>query len=226
MKIEKRNFSLILDNTINANEMTGGDQRKAKGYAAVFNSDSEDLGGFVERILPGAFTRSLAMASNGQRNIFALWAHDDAQPLGSTNSKRLILAEDERGLAFEMDTTRMTAAQLSALEDGDLRMSFGFSVRDQNWKELDDGSVERTLIDVELYEVSFVICPAYPDTSAALRCLEEWKEERASIVAADLHEAEPADAATGDATGADPTNGRGERLKRVLTAMLDSRLRK
>lgn len=170
--MEKRNF------TLSGVELRakGDTEGRAKGYAAVFNSDSHDLGGFVERIKPGAFTRTL----KGEHNIFALWAHRDDQPLASTGSGKLKLSEDEHGLAFDMDTTRMTPAQLDALSDGDLRMSFGFSVRDQEWREDDEGNIERTLVDVELYEVSFVISPAYPDTEAALRSLDAWKADRAA----------------------------------------------
>lgn len=177
MTIERRNFALTgLEVRAKSDDDKTG---KATGYAAVFNSDSHDLGGFIERIDPGAFARSLAHATSGALNIFALWSHDLSQPLGSTGGKRLSLSEDERGLAFELDTSRMNVAQLGALEDNDLRMSFGFSVRDQEWRELDDGTVIRTLKDVDLMEVSFVINPAYPDTEAALRSLDTWKQERA-----------------------------------------------
>lgn len=48
-------------------------------------------------------------------------------------------------------------------------------MRDQNWKEDDEGNIDRTLIDVDLFEISFVINPAYPDTDAALRSLTEWR---------------------------------------------------
>lgn len=180
MTIEHRNFAL---KGFEVRAKSDGDKTaKATGYAAVFNSDSHDLGGFVERIDPGAFARSLADATSGALNIFALWSHDLSQPLGSTGGKRLALSEDERGLAFELDTSRMNVAQLGALEDNDLRMSFGFSVRDQEWRELDDGTVIRTLKDVDLMEVSFVINPAYPDTEAALRSLGTWKQERAAPI--------------------------------------------
>lgn len=167
-KIERRTFNITTELRVDA-------EQKARGHAAMFNSDSYDLGGFVERIAPGAFTRSLQEASAGKLNIYALWAHDTSQPLGSTRSGKLDLSEDDQGLAFEMITARMTPAQLDTLADGDLQMSFGFSVRDQEWREHDDGTVERTLKDVHLSEISFVINPAYPDTSAALRSMSEWR---------------------------------------------------
>ena len=178
MKIETRNFDL---GSLEVRTTESDHQTHAAGYAAVFNSDSVDLGGFTEVIEPGAFTRSLNAATAGTVNIYALWAHDDSQPLGSTRKGKLKLTEDERGLTFELDTKRFTPAQLDALEDGELRMSFGFMVRDQEWRELDNGTVLRTLKDVDLTEVSFVINPAYPDTTAAKRSLDKWQEDRASV---------------------------------------------
>lgn len=174
MTTETRNFALTGIEVRAKNDEAEG---RATGYAAVFNSDSHDLGGFVERISPGAFRRSLEAAAAGETNIYALWAHRDDSPLGSTGSGKLVLTEDGHGLAFEMDTTRMTPAQLDALRDGDLRMSFGFRVLEQQWREDEAGRVERTLIDVDLFEVSFVISPAYPATEAALRSLENWRNE-------------------------------------------------
>lgn len=186
--MEKRNYDLSgLEVRAPSDDGTG----KAGGYAAVFNSDSHDLGGFVEVIEPGAFKRSLAQAQAGTLNIFALWAHSYAQPLGSTGSGKLSLSEDERGLAYELDTKRFTPAQLDSLADGELRMSFGFTVREQEWKELEDGSILRTLKEVDLVEVSFVINPAYPDTSAAKRSLDKWQEGRVTpaTVAEEIAEA-------------------------------------
>lgn len=144
------------------------------GYASVFNSASENLGGFIEYVAPTAFTRSLASPDN----IFALWSHDSSQPLGSTHGGKLTLATDAKGLAFSLDTKRMTPAQLDTASDGELRMSFGFVVRSETWEEQTDGTVTRTLNDVDLMEVSPCIFPAYPDTSAALRSLAEWRSSR------------------------------------------------
>lgn len=172
-KTEIRNFS------IGEVEFRAPDDKpqRATGYAAVFASDSHDLGGFVERIAPGAFARSLVEAGAETINVHALWSHDDSLPLGSTRSGKLTLVEDSHGLRFDLDIARFTPAQLDALRDGDCQMSFGFVVREQSWLENDDGTVIRTLIDLDLREISFVINPAYPSTDAALRSMSDWRSE-------------------------------------------------
>jgi HK97 family phage prohead protease len=155
--------------------------KRAGGYAAVFNSDSHDLGGFIERIAPGAFKRTLDEAARKTTNIYALWAHDNSQPLGSTRSGKLVLSEDARGLVFDLDISRFNSAQRGALEDQDLQMSFGFRVKEQLWEDREDGQIIRTLLDVDLSEVSFVTVPAYPQTDAALRSMDAWKDEKRKV---------------------------------------------
>lgn len=178
--IERRSFKIAdVRFATRATDKGDAEGSRMEGYASIFNSDSVDLGGFTERVAPGAFARSLEAASKGETNVFALWSHDTSQPLGSTRGGKLALEEDDKGLRFTLDTSRMTPAQLDSAKDGELRMSFGFSVREQEWKENDDGSVERTLVDVDLFEVSPVISPAYPDTTAAVRSLEAFKASRA-----------------------------------------------
>lgn len=176
--METRNFTFEL-------RALDGASNRASGYAAVFNSSSHDLGGFVERIVPGAFTQSLAEAQRKERNIYALWNHSHDYPLGSTRSGKLTLAEDEHGLSFELDVSRFTAAQRDALADGDMQMSFGFRVRDEEWRENDDNTVLRTLKEVELHEVSLVISPAYPATEAAMRSMKSWQAEQRKSVEVD-----------------------------------------
>lgn len=131
------------------------------GYAAVFNSASRDLGGFVEYIKPGAFARSLA----SRNKIMLLWNHDTSSPLASTRNGSLTLREDERGLYVEAtlpDTTlgRDIAEQVrSGLTDS---MSFGFQVKKDSWNPAGN---ERTLEDVALFEVSLVTSEAYAATA-------------------------------------------------------------
>jgi HK97 family phage prohead protease len=134
------------------------------GYAAVFNSASRDLGGFVEYIKPGAFARSLA----SRNKIMLLWNHDTSMPLASTRNGSLTLREDKRGLFVEAtlpDTTlgRDIAAQVrSGLTDS---MSFGFQVKRDSWNASGD---QRTLEDVALFEVSLVTSEAYSATAGTV----------------------------------------------------------
>lgn len=137
------------------------------GYAAVFESDSVDFGGWKERIAKGAFTRSL----EEQPDVFALWSHNSAAPLARA-PETLTINEDDKGLKVEIklvDTARNRDLLMEVRSGIIDSMSFGFVTRKQQWEELDDGSELRTLIDVELYEVSPVVWPAYPDTSIASR---------------------------------------------------------
>lgn len=178
--IERRSFAITRTNTAETRD-AGATGDKLAGYAIVYDADSHDLGGFVERVAPTALKRSLDAAAAGDLSIYALWSHDSSQPLGSTRSGKLALASDDTGLSFELATTRFNAMQLDAARDGDLQMSFGFIVRQDSWVQRDDGVYERTLIDVDLFEVSPVISPAYPDTTAGLRSLESWKEARSIL---------------------------------------------
>lgn len=188
--IERRDF-VITEAKIEtrAAEDSTPEQRFLEGYASVFSSDSEDLGGFREQIAPGAFTRSLKAVADGDLVVHALWSHDWSQPLGSTRSGKLTLEEDDTGLRFKLDVSRMTPAQLDAATDNDLRMSFGFRVLEQTWEETAD-QVNRTINDLDLFEVSPVIMPAYPNTSAAIRSLNAWRAEKAPAQPAEIDPSE------------------------------------
>ncbi len=170
--IERRFFDISGMTVTEAEDETT--PKRLEGYAAVFDSRSENFGDFVEVIKPGAFTRSLRSVANDERKIHALWSHIDAMPLGSTATGKLTLREDDTGLWFSLDTSRMTPAQLDACRDGDVKMSFGFRIAGQNWHLGDDGMTIRDITEADLFEVSPVINPAYSDTSAALRSMSDW----------------------------------------------------
>ena len=50
--------------------------------------------------------------------------------------------------------------------------SFAFKARRDAWTETDDGTPLRTLIDVDLLDVTITPAPAYPETSVARRSLD------------------------------------------------------
>lgn len=152
-------------------QLQAASQGRLRGYAAVFNAPSLDLGGFREIIKPGAFARSLKDAPN----VRALYDHDTRQVLGTTRADTLQLREDAKGLSFELmlpDTSY--ARDLSALVDrGDVAgCSFAFRVRPggESWEQR-SGETVRVLSDIELAEITITANPAYPDTEVALRSM-------------------------------------------------------
>jgi len=151
-------------------ERAEGRATRIGGYAALYNSESMDLGGFVERIAAGAFDGSLA------GDVRALWNHDPNHVLGRTQAGTLRLSSDARGLGFEVDLPDTTLGRDVAvsIERRDVSgMSFGFrTIRDQ-WAKLGPGKWLRTLLEAELFDVSPVTFPAYPQTEVGLRSLND-----------------------------------------------------
>src|SRR4030042_2911469 len=144
--------------------------KKIGGYAARFNSLSQDLGGFVEKLEVGCFSKSLLTA-----DVRCLFNHDANIVLGRTLSKTLRITEDSEGLMYECDMpdTQMARDMVMApIERGDVsQCSFGFYTIRDSWENV-DGKMIRTLLECELLDVSPVTYPAYLSTSVAARSLE------------------------------------------------------
>lgn len=151
-----------------------------KGYAAVFDSRSDDLGGFRETIAPGAFTRTLAEKGRSKRSPIKMFLNHDwnvvlASTYGSEPTLRLI--EDSTGLHVDADLpdNEWGRPVRDAVRRGDINsMSFGFNVVKDEWN---GDRTERRVTEVKLWEVSPVTAwPAYPATSASVRRLAELTE--------------------------------------------------
>ena len=163
--------------TITSTIQAENDGRRLVGYAAKFDSFSEDLGGFVEVIRPGAFAKSL----EGGADVRCFVEHDQSKLLGRMSSGTLRLVEDEIGLRVECDLPE----GVSYAEDlrrllarGDLnQFSFGFRTPPggDEWGIVSDEDPRRlrTLRAIDLVEVSAVSIPAYASTEAALRSLAQ-----------------------------------------------------
>ena len=137
--------------------------RTIRGMAIPFNRDSADLGGFRERIDPGALKRSLESS-----DVVMLWQHDAAQPI-TRESTGLKLEIRKSGVWFEADASDFTTRQRDLLERGVVKsMSFGFVSNEDSWEQ-ERKPVRRTLLDIDLREISPVTWPAYNQTSVAIR---------------------------------------------------------
>lgn len=152
-----------------------GDKVTVAGYAAIFG-EAADIGGyFVEVVARGAFAGTLKVA-----DVRAYFDHDRGRVLGRMSAGTLRLAEDDRGLRVEIDlpdtSDGVDVAKL--IERGDVSgMSFGFSVLRQEWDETVDPP-KRTILEVDLREVSIVSEPAYEGTSVALRSRDDARKEK------------------------------------------------
>jgi len=149
---------------------------KIAGYAALFNEPSEDFG-FIETVAPGAFDKSIG------GDVRALFNHNPDFVLGRTRSKTLTLRTDNKGLFFEVmpPDTPNARALMTSIQRGDInQMSFGFRTISDDWSMI-DGVQHRTLLEVELFDVSPVTFPAYVNTNVALRSLENWQNDHRAV---------------------------------------------
>lgn len=169
VEARKKNFETRVNHAnVEFREVQGGNGMTFEGYAAVFNSPSDPIGGqFTEYVLPGAFKRSL----EARNDVKLLWNHDTGEVLGSTRSGTLKLVEDSHGLKAiaELPNTQRGRDTAELLRRGDIaNMSFGFTVPKGGDSWRDNGST-RELHSVRLHEVSIVAFPAYQASSASVR---------------------------------------------------------
>ncbi len=157
-----------------------GESPKIIGYSAVFNSLSENLGGFREKIDPSAFDKVLK-----ECDCRALVNHDANLLMGRSTSGTLKLSKDETGLKMEIEPpdSEMARHYLAAIERGDMTgASFSFTVEHpdgDDWDEDEEGRVIRTVKAVrDLFDVGPVTYPAYLDTTVASRSLSRRVDPR------------------------------------------------
>jgi HK97 family phage prohead protease len=187
MEMERRTFPVL---ELRAAAAEAETRPHITGHAAVFNSLSEMLWGFREIVAPGAFKDAIEKS-----DVRALVNHDANFVLGRKKSGTLKLWEDERGLAIDIDPpdTGWAKDLLVSIGRGDIdQMSFGFTVAEDRWEEI-EGETRRTIIRVdELFDVSPVTFPAYPETDTALRArfAERIEKLKAPVSQEDLSSAQ------------------------------------
>lgn len=172
------------------NANTSNDNRHIEGYAIVFNSLSNDLGGFREIIEQGAITDELIKNSD----ILCLMNHDIKKGVLARSYQgrgSLKLEIDEHGLhySFEAPKTALGDEVLEGIRRGDIsKCSFAFVCGEDVWdKDEKTGEYIRHVKKIKnLYDVSLVYHPAYDETEvkADTRGLDELKaqEEANNIV--------------------------------------------
>ena len=179
---ERRHF---VGTTIEVREGDGGTGVSFDGIASTVDNPytvRDAFGEFTETIAEGAFTKTL----NDNADVRLLVDHNGV-PLARTKSHtlRLTAKPDLRAQAELDSSSPLVQTVRSAMSRGDLdQMSIGFRVHRQEWNE---DYTDRTIRELELFDVSIVTFPANPNTSASLRALvhgpvpETAEELRAAI---------------------------------------------
>lgn len=171
--------------------LRGGDDesRTIGGYAAKFGKRSEDLGGFYEVIDAKAFNQA---RGRGFAGVVALYNHDQNMLLGTTHARTLRVDVDEVGLVYEVDLPAARADVHELVQRGDVaKSSFAFRAvgpDGDHWEMDENNVVRRTLLNVQLFDVSPVNTPAYDDTSVAVRSLDGALVSLANQMGADPEE--------------------------------------
>lgn len=164
---EQKNTMLIRTATTNFQVREEGNEPTIEGYFAVFNSDYEMWYDVHESIAPGAFANTLS------GDVRALINHETTLVLGRTTAHTLELREDNHGLWGKIKVNPKDSDAMNLYERvkrGDVNQcSFGFDIKSQETEYRDDGTVWRTITEVELYEVSCCTFPAYTETGISAR---------------------------------------------------------
>ena len=171
--------SLVGDLHIESRE-EGTVSRTIVGYAAKFESWSDPImGWFREKIARGAFDGC------DLSDVIMCFNHNTDSILARTTSGTLRLEVDDVGLrfAFEAPNTTLGSDMLELVRRGDVsKCSFRFGVKQDEWQSADEQNGlamdERTILKFSrVADVSLVVFPAYPETEASVRHLEERKAE-------------------------------------------------
>ncbi|MBT6808656.1 MAG: HK97 family phage prohead protease, partial [Flavobacteriales bacterium] len=177
--MEKRLFNIE-----NRFETKEDGQEVVVGYGSIFNSRSENLGGFYEYISPAAISEETIAKSD----VRALINHDQNLILARSTTGTLNLTVDEKGLKYEFDIPETSYGKDLAInmKNGNLNQSsFAFTVASNGdeWSTDEDGNDIRTITSIDrLYDVAVVTYPAYSqadsDLVVAQRGLAMYKEKQ------------------------------------------------
>lgn len=155
-------------NIIRSEDNNQNTEKCIEGYFALYEKETELWAGCYEIISKEAFKETIK-----KNDVRALINHDTTLVLGRTKSGTLILKEDAKGLygkiiINENDSDAMNL--YSRVERGDVdQCSIGFNILNEDYEELEDGSVRFRVTEVDLHEVSCCTFPAYEDTSIQAR---------------------------------------------------------
>jgi HK97 family phage prohead protease len=178
MELERRDWEFSGEDDGLVVETRADGRAVIKGYAIVYNRLSVDLGGFRERILPGAFDAVLNR-QRGRADLVSYYNHNPDILLGRESSGTLTVGTSEKGVWFEVMPPASRADIMELVARRDVRgASFTFTVDKggEGFTTDENGRAIREIRAATLYELGPVVQPAYPATSVAvaMRSVQAW----------------------------------------------------
>lgn len=149
-------------------------KRGIVGTGAVFNTLSDVIFGFREKIALGAFDKALAVS-----DVRGLFNHDPNYVLGRVKPGTMRVWVDGAGLQYEVPEMPASRADVvEAIDRGDVDgNSFSFTVERDEWDYTTEPATRTILEFGELFDVGPVTYPAYPATTVSSRA-KEMAEKR------------------------------------------------
>lgn len=164
----------IYNDDIEVRELEDG-TRTLSGYGIVFNSDSEVMGDFTERILP------TALDGIEFNDVVATFNHNVDNILGRM-PETLQLEKNQRGVKYSIKLPNTTVANdlFENIRMGNVKgSSFTFKIASggDSWEKRGE-MYERTISKIErVWEMGPVVMPAYPKTTVKIRDIQSMFEE-------------------------------------------------
>ncbi|WP_312684230.1 HK97 family phage prohead protease [Mammaliicoccus sciuri] len=154
----------------NSNVDTTQQDMVIEGYAIIFNTLSDDLGGFKEIIHPNA------LQGVDISDVKCLINHDFNYVIGRTQANTLELSVDDKGLFFRCKLPNTSYARdiyenISAGNVNQCSFFYTLPPKDdtaRTWSKVEGEYVQTINRIDQLIEVSIVTMPAYQDTSVAV----------------------------------------------------------
>jgi len=170
--VEKRSFDTVIGfSKEDRNEVKL--QGLAIPYGQLSNNPIQGLPDLKERILPGAFRKSLESG----RDVMMLWNHELKYIFGRTTRGTLELHEGIDGVSFSNVPPESGWAKdlLPSIKRGDYsNMSFSFKEDVKPGLTLEDGKYVRNVKEATLYEISLVPFAVYETTSIGMRSADRF----------------------------------------------------
>lgn len=173
--LENRELRTLGNIQFRSNEDGSFDEQICEGYAVVFDSMSEDLGGFHEFIDKGAITEETIMRSD----VFATLDHDMSKGVLARSRRgkgSLTLQVTDKGLwySYTIPNTPLGQELREGIKRGDIAgASFAFDVIDDEWTHTPNGTIRHIKLIGNLYDISSCYSAAYSAATTTVRKLEE-----------------------------------------------------